>query len=169
MYNSSSNERDHYDDLENRDLGMSESKIFKLEVLRAAGFHVTDGTVMATVMNKYPRDAVDRFRTKCFLTEADRIASHKERIRVSTNKPKKVRKYSGKKGSKLRKHKDSTELMESTCSAGELDKPLYHEPVPIVPYPHRSKKVNVNGVEGFDRDQPTLAQRVLDRYRAWFA
>lgn len=35
--------------------------------------------------------------------------------------------------------KSSTEMMESTISVGELDKPLYIEPEPIVPYPHRSK------------------------------
>lgn len=57
-------------------------------------------------------------------------------------------------------------MMESTISVGELDKPLYIEPEPIVPYPHRSKEVTA---DGFERDQKNLAERVLDRYKAWFA
>jgi hypothetical protein len=35
-----------------------------------------------------------------------------------------------------------------------LDKILYKEPVPIIPFPHKSKKVMP---DGFIRDQPNLA------------
>ena len=38
------------------------------------------------------------------------------------------------------------------------DEQLYHDPVPFVPYPHRSKKVTP---WGFIRDSPNLPQRVL--------
>lgn len=49
-------------------------------------------------MNDGSKKPVDRFRTKCFLREEDRIAAHKERIRISMNKPKRVIKKSPKKG-----------------------------------------------------------------------
>ena len=37
-------------------------------------------------------------------------------------------------------------------------------PKPIVPYPHKSKKVTA---EGFVRDEPTLPQKVLKRIEKW--
>jgi len=46
----------------------------------------------------------------------------------------------------------------------ELDVP-YKPPQPIIPYPHLGYDVLP---DGFIRDEPNLAQRVIKRYRKWF-
>lgn len=43
---------------------------------------------------------------------------------------------------------------------------IHKIPQPIVPYPHKSKKVTA---DGFIRDQPTLPQKVLKRIDKWHA
>lgn len=46
----------------------------------------------------------------------------------------------------------------------ELADKIYEEPIPIVPYPHKSKSVTP---WGFVRDEPNLAEKVLNRYNLW--
>ena len=49
--------------------------VHKLHVLEQNGFEPSDTTI-ATALNKHPRKAVDRFRTKCFLNSALRRRAH---------------------------------------------------------------------------------------------
>ena len=56
--------------------------------------------------------------------------------------------------------------MLKTYTCEEADKmPLYVKPIPHPPYPVKHLKVtNI----GFTRDQPTLAEKKLKMYDAWF-
>ena len=47
----------------------------KLQILDAFGF-ARGEEVMNTVLDKYPKNQVDKYRTKCFMHDEDRIKAH---------------------------------------------------------------------------------------------
>ena len=42
----------------------------------AFGFNCNDPAVVSTLLNEYPRNTNDKYRTKCFLKDYDRIKAH---------------------------------------------------------------------------------------------
>lgn len=124
----------------------------KLGILMAFGFRSNDPTVVSTLLNQYPRNPNDKFRTKCFIKEEDRIRAHQQVVKRS-------------KGHKQQETLSEQNDEDRGISIDDLDAKVYEPPIPIVPFPHRSKQVMP---DGFVRDEPNLAQRVLMRYERWF-
>ena len=123
----------------------------KLKILNMHGFESHNPRVLATLLNQHPRNTNDRFRTKCFLREEDRVRAHLNVV----------------KRSKSSQQEDALSEPNTygDISIGDLDAKVYVPPVPIIPYPHQGKHVLP---DGFARDAPNLAQRVLKRYKKWF-
>ena len=124
----------------------------KLEILRACGFTDLNDTVTATLLNLYPRNPRDKYRTKCFIREEDRVRAHyqvimRSRAHTAQASPRECPRHN------LSTLKD------------ELDCKIYEPPVPLVPYPHRSKRVMPDGFER--RESPTYASKVVQGYRRW--
>ena len=124
----------------------------KLAILMACGFRGSDPAVVSTLLNQYPRNPNDKYRTKCFIREADRIRAHRQVVKRS-------------KGLKSQETPSEQNDEDLAISIDDLDAKVYEPPIPIVPFPHRGKHVLP---DGFVRDEPNLAQKVLRRYEKWF-
>ena len=125
---------------------LSPAMIEKLNILRAFGFKNVDETIQATLLNLHPRNPSDKYRTKCFMKDSDRVRAHQLVISKARG------------GGTVKKTKDGRKL---EIEVGDLDPVIYSPPVPLVPFPHTSKQVTPNG---FERRSPNYAQKVLDRY-----
>ena len=78
------------------------------------------------------KNPVDKYRTKCFLTEKERIACHRARIAMNRSR-----------------HSEKSKDSLDDYHGEELYREFYKEKEAEVPYPHKSKKVTA---QGFIRD-----------------
>lgn len=118
-------------------------------ILEKFGFQPSAQKIFEKNANAVPfgKNPVDKYRTKCFLTEKERIASHRARIAQNRSQ-------------NSEKSKDSLDDYQGE----ELYREFYKEKEAEVPYPHKSKKVTP---QGFIRDEPSLFEKVIKRYEKW--
>lgn len=58
------------------EVALTQAMSDKLRILNMYGFESNNPRVIATLLNQYPRNPNDKFRTKCFLREEDRVRAH---------------------------------------------------------------------------------------------
>ena len=91
---------------------------------------------------------MDKYRTKCFVNEKIRVDSHRALIR------------------KNRSHSNNRESQDSIkqYDGSELYVQDFKIQEPMIPYAVKGQQVTA---QGFVRDEPSLFDRIMNRYQNW--
>lgn len=111
--------------------------------------------------NEGPKES--KYRTKCFINEGLRIASHREKIAKSRH-PKEALDDRPFDSSLIPQSHLSSKDSLDYYNGEELYQQVYKEPIAQIHYPVKSRKVTA---QGFVRDEPSLFERIMVRYDKW--